>query len=651
MRKRAPTKNSVYKIGTYTLNQKFQGYRAREDKTIVGPATLVAPSRNVMTNPAGRVATVQGYSLDGPASAIIDSGILSSFDFVNFKGDVRNVRAGFLTSAGGNGKLQYRFSTGLGTLASPLVVTWIDLQTAMSSVRLSFTGDFWDTAALVKRLLWVDGSNNIYSWNGAVTTFASATVNTVTKQGTTTWAQEGFTQTGTRSIVINGVTATYTGGENTTILTGVSVDFSASTVGTTIHQSVVTTTLSSMTGILATFAPTVIGCGRRNQVYLGSSTSNNLYISNVNSFTNYSFTSPTRVVGEGALIPLDAPPTKFIPMEMRTDTNAYDLYISEGLSTWAVIRATLSNDLTKETLEHIRMKVAPLQGAFSEKFATKMKNHIMFVGNDKVANFFGFLSYQFLPSVTDFSYPIIDDMNSYDLTDGSIFYYKNYVLLSIPKSGIVRIYNMTDQTEQENSSFKGVEDVTKQPWYWEAPIGYPISNFYVVNGELYGHSYTTSESYKLFTTGSFNGQDIDANATFGYDDKGDRTESKASTELWVEGYIKQNTKLECTIVGDLDAFMTSQTVVVDGSNSAQVAYGSGGGSIGKNSLGSNPLGGSSTVGVSLPAWFHVAKTYPAVASYLEQISFATKGVDLEWQLVCYGTNSLITNEGNNSIND
>jgi hypothetical protein len=44
-----------------------------------------------------------------------------------------------------------------------------------------------------------------------------------------------------------------------------------------------------------------------------------------------------------------------------------------------------------------------------------------------------------------------------------------------------------------------MEDVTKQPWFWEAPVTYPISGFYVVNGELYGHSYTTSESYKLFT--------------------------------------------------------------------------------------------------------------------------------------------------------
>ncbi|WP_230682043.1 hypothetical protein, partial [Streptococcus pneumoniae] len=87
----------------------------------------------------------------------------------------------------------------------------------------------------------------------------------------------------------------------------------------------------------------------RNQVYLGTSNSNNLYISKVNSYTDYSFTAPTRVVGEGALIPLDAPPTGFLAQESQTSTDAYDMYISEGLSTWAVIRATLSSDLTKET--------------------------------------------------------------------------------------------------------------------------------------------------------------------------------------------------------------------------------------------------------------------------------------------------------------
>lgn len=642
-----PPKHTTYKKGQYSLISGFKGYRAREDQTTINPHYLVSPSQNVLINTSGRVAVVKGYTLDGATSATVDSGILSNFDFTNFKGDVRNLRAGFLTtSPGSDGKLQYRYVTGTST------VNWVDLKSSLTNVRLSYC-EYWDNTLLVKNVLWVDGTNNVFNWNGSVTTLSSATVNTVTKQDATkTWAQEGFAATGT--LVLGGVSAAYTGGSGTQVLTGVSVDFSnAGTypAGSIIHQAVTTTTLASMTGILATLAPTVIGCGRRNQVYVGSNKSNNLYISKVNSYVDYSFTSPTRVVGEGALIPLDAPPSKFIAQESQSSTDAYDMYISEGLSTWAVIRATLSSDLTKETLEHIRLKTGPLFGAKSERLATKMKNHIMYVDNAKTANFLGYLSYQFVPTIVDFSSTIVDDMNSYDYTDASLFYYRNYVYMAIPRSGIIRIYNMTDQSEEEFSGGKALEDVTKQPWFWESPVTFPLAGFYVVDGELYGHSYTTSESYKLFTGGSLNGQQIDANATFGYDDKGDRSQGEASTEIYVEGYIKQNTVLNCIIGGDLDAFRTSQTVTIDGDDNSIVAFGGGGNSLGDSSLGTQTLGGATTTvsSTALPAWFHVIKTYPSLPAYIEQCSFYTRGVDLQWELITFGTNAEFIPEGNNDI--
>lgn len=762
-----PAKDPTHKIGEYGLISKFPGYHAREDVTTLPLGSLITPSKNVVIKTSGRVALVAGYTLDGTGSTVIDSGILSNFDFTNFKGDVRNLRAGFLTNAGNDGKLQYRYVDATG------VVNWVSLKTALTNVRLSYTS-YWDTVNLVNDCLWVDGSNNVFSWNGAVTTFASGTTNkvislvgnsalltsygavtgtssfingynnasgtallayigltvlptngqtlvlninaaiqtitfvtvigstagnvligvdlpttitnllgllqnpatsnstqvafsganqiilgyitfasnnnTVTKQGTNTWAQEGFSATG--SITIAGTSYTYTGGGYSNTLFGISSDVSGSTLATIIHQTPVTTALSSMTGISATYSPTVIGNGRRNQVYLGAANASSVYISKVNDFTNYSFTTPVRVAGEGWLQTLDAPATAFVPLESRTDTNTYDMYISEGTNTWSIIEAIISSDLKSETLEHIRMKVAPFQAALSNKFVSKMKNHIIFIGHDNVANFLGYLSYQYVPETVDFSYPIIDDMNSYDFTDGAIYYYKNYIYIAIPKSGIIRIYNMTDQTKQTTSSIRGVEDVDVggQPWFWESPVGYPVSGFYVTPDKgLCGHSYATSESYQLFTGGDFNGQQIDANVTFSYDDAGDRTQSKGCDKLWVEGYIAQNTILTATVTGDLDAFANPQTVTVNGDDNTIVAYGGGGHSLGERPLGSSTLGGSNTIALSRPAWFHVAKTFTQVGFYIQSISFFTRGVDLAWELICYGTNNKITPEGNNDI--
>lgn len=642
-----PPKQALSKVGEYSLISKFLGYHAREDFTTLPAGTLVSPSQNVVIKTSGRVASVSGYTLDGPTSSVIDSGILSNFDFTNFKGDVRNLRAGFLTSAGNDGKLQYRYLDALGT------VNWVNLKTALTNIRLSYC-EYWDITALVKLCTWVDGSNNVFQWNGAVTTFASATSNTVTKQGTNTWGQEGFSATG--SIVIGGVTATYSGGAGTTTLTGVSVDFSASAVASIIHQSVITTPLASMTSILTTFGPTVIGCGKTNQIYLGASNSNSLYISKNNNFKDFSFSTP-RIAGEGALKVLQAPATKFIAQESNLGVDTYDMYISEGLSAWQVVRLTVqvtsASDGTQtgsEQLDLITLKTAPLQGALSERLVCKMKNNIVFVGNDKVANFLGYLSYQFVPAIIDFSFPIIDDQASYNFTDASVFYHKNYIYEAIPKAGLVRVYNMTDQTKQYMSFNRDFEDVTQQPWFWEAPITYPVSGFYVTPDKgLCMHSYTTSESYQAFTGLDFNGQDITANATFSYDDKGDRTQSKMSDEIWVEGYIQQNTVLNVGVTGDLDAEAVLQVVTIDGSDNSIVAYGSGAHSLGTTPLGAEPLGGANLNTVNRPAWFHVSKTLAQNTCYLEQLSFATKGVALAWELICFGTRSQFTLEGNNSI--
>jgi hypothetical protein len=640
------SKKANNKVGTYDLVRGPFPYHAREDNTTLGGNYLISPSKNVINNTANRLQVVGGYELDGGSSSVIDSGILSSFDFYPVKtSSVRNMRAGFLTSAGNDGKLQFRYVDANDT------VSWINLKTSLTTVRMCFAGEYWDNTEKLKLLLWVDGSNNVYEWNGAVTTVASATATTLTKQGTETWAQAGFYSTRDKTIVINGVTATYTGGEATTTLTGVSVDFSATPAGSEVHQASVTTALSSMTSISATFGPTVIGCGRQNQVYLGSSVSNDVYVSKVNDFTDYAFSSPVRTAGEGFILTLDDPAVKFIPQEVHGDQYSYDMWISMGKDRWSIVRSTLSADNADERLELIRLKSAPLQGAQSERLCSKMKNQIIFVGNDNVVNAMGYISYQYVPVMQDLSYTIIDDQNSYDMTDGSIFYYKNYIYEAIPRHGLIRIYNMTNQTEQNQpSSYTPTEQLdAKQPFFWEAPIGYPVTGFYIVDGEVYGHSYTTSESYKLFTGGSFNGQDIDANATLAYDDKGDRTQSKGSDEIWVEGYIKQNTVLNCTIKEDLNAFENSQTVTIDGTDNSIVSYGGGGNSLGDTALGKQTLGGSQSISPILPAWFHVAKTYPQNSYYLESISFYTKGIDLDWQLITWGTNAQFTAEGNNSI--
>ena len=63
--------------------------------------------------------------------------------------------------------LQYRYDNGT-------TISWNTLKSDMASGLMRFTGDYWDTTELLNKLLFVDGSTNLYDWSGAITTFASA---------------------------------------------------------------------------------------------------------------------------------------------------------------------------------------------------------------------------------------------------------------------------------------------------------------------------------------------------------------------------------------------------------------------------------------------------------------------------------------------
>ena len=244
-------------------NYKY-GYRNREDVTNLEPGVLIVGSQNVFTNVSSRVECRKGYRLDGATSSVA-SPIASSFDWQTRGNSEKHLRAGFLTSAGNDGKLQYRYVDSTGA------VTWRDLTTGLSTVSYNFA-TWWNTTESLREVLFVNGTSNIFRWNGAVTTLASATATTITKSGTDSWLDSGFYSAGNKSIVINGTTYTYTGGETTTTLTGVSGDPSAEPVGSVIHQAVVTTANSTMTGITSTFQNGLIAV-MNNQVFLGSLTS------------------------------------------------------------------------------------------------------------------------------------------------------------------------------------------------------------------------------------------------------------------------------------------------------------------------------------------------------------------------------------------
>lgn len=613
---------SAAKAHEITLVDSFKlGYRSREDITNLPPGVMVKGSQNALTNVSERIQIRKGYALDGAVSSI-NAPILSSFDWLTRGNGEVHLRAGFLTSAGNDGKLQYRYVDSNGA------VTWRDLTASLTTVGYNFT-TFWDTTENLRECLFVNGTSNIFKWNGAVTTFASATSNTLTKQGTDSWSDAGFyTVLSGRSITINGVTATYSGGESTTTLTGVSVDFSATAVGSIINQAVVTTANSSMTGITSTFTNGLISV-LNNQIFLGSLTSSVLWISKVNSFTDYSSSSP-RQSGEGASLILDGNLVALIPQENY-------MYVSAGLDLWYNVSFSLQTStvgISYEEVDALPLKTGNLQGAWSQAFTSHMKNNIIMVSNEVTIDMFGRIEDYFgTPQTKNISDSIKNDIDSYDFTDGSIAYHRFYIYVAVPKEELVLVYNLATSS-------------------WESPQTIPVSRFYIVDGELYGHSYLTSESYQLFTGYAdrvypgFAGFPIDFKAYFSYQNFGVRAYPKSANAFYIEGYINANTIITCRFVRELDGCQTMYSGTVNGLDAQIVCLSKDQGSLGKTSLGKQKLGGAGAVSVqNLPPKFRVIKTFTSVNFYEAQVQFEILGVDQRCEFLAFGTNATPATEG------
>lgn len=607
------------------------GYRNREDITNLPEGVLVVGSQNILANVSERLEVRKGYRMDG-AQSNTNASIVSSFDWNSKNNNEIHMRAGFLTSAANDGKLQFRYVTEAGT------ASWKDLLTSLTTVNYNFT-TFWDTTELLRLCLFVNGTSNIYEWNGSYGFVASITTNTIVMDQTI--ASLGFYLTRNRIVTINSIDYTYTGVSGST-LTGVSPDPTGNVVdGDVAVQKVVVTANSAFTAgnnkPPDTF-PNALISTLNNQVFLGSLTSSTFYMSAISSFVTYNFSS-NRLPGEGAGGTLDDNLVAFIPQEEN-------MYISCGKSFWYNTKLTQSTSyngtttITSETFEVKLLKTNPRQGAQSQGLVGKMKNNVIMITFEPTFDMLGRVD-QILgtPQTTDVSDPIKLDFDTYDFTGGHVFYWRNYLLVSVPLSGLILMYSL----------------ITKN---WESPQTIPVTRFYTVDGELYGHSFNSSESYEIFVgysdraTTTASGNQYLAVANFSYQNFGTRTVLKNQNEFYIEGYISPNTNLTCVINYDLDTNLTTTTFDLEGDDSQIISPSQVDNSLGKYPLGNQP-GGSANVSslTGLPSKFRVIKTFTRYDFYECQFSFSILGTDQRFELLAFGSNATISATTNSYITE
>lgn len=687
----------------------FRGYRAREDITMLPLGILVKGSKNVLTNTAQRISKRKGYKVDGQTNTTITQ-ITSAFDWTkllnndthmrsysdtlewryeNSSGTVlwKTLKSSFPSTnfnyttmfdtaelfnvalfVNGTSNI-YEWSGAYTTYASSTTNTitkqgtdtWTQAgfysQGNMTATTISFTnaspatlsdsaGGFTAAGFRAGQTITISGSTS----NNVTRVIAKVTDTTITVTGSLVTEAAGDTVTivSQRQIILNGTTYTYTGGENTTTLTGVTPNVVAGTAGDVIYQAIRTVQNSQMLGLPSAFKNDGIS-NLAEQIFIGCKTSSDIYISQLSNFCDYQYSSP-RQPGEGAKKTMTGYWRAFIVQDT-------DMYVSAGTDIWykteydqTTTTTTVSDTAVSVTYEQInllQLKTTAQQAALSQAVVTKIKNNIAYLSAAPIINTLGPVSDVFqTPQVTDISYPIINDMNKYDFTDAAAIYFKQYLYVSVPREELILVYNMTDGVSNKDGGYNH---------YWECPQTIPVGRFSIINDQLYGHGYLVPETYELFVgyrdraygdTGA-TGHPIPAEARFSYQNNGVRSYKKSMNAFYTEGYISPNTELTIGILYDIDGCAIDTNYTQYGNDLRTVCIPTNDNSLGKFSLGKQPLGLDLEQDDpdALPPKFRVIKTFPRVPYYEEQTYFSSEGMDEQWEIVAFGGNATPTTEG------
>lgn len=424
-----------------------------------------------------------------------------------------------------------------------------------------------------------------------------------------TWAEARAFASGTRKFTIDGIDYTYTGGEDTGTLTGVSASSgNPSSNGVTVGDLAIQTVRAYTPATLDDYAIDLVSAFQNHAVY-GSHSSRVVYVSKNNDFDDFTETTP-RAPGEGFEIVLDAPPTAIVPTSQA-------LYISAGRDYWYRITLALSADNAAEAIEVERLQTAAGQAALNQEAVIPLKKSIAFLSAEGVLEELATVEEVRTPSRLPLSHDIKDDLLAYDRTDAHAHYHLGVIYLTLPNESVTLAYDV-------------------EQGFWQPPQFLALSSTSVIAEVLCGHSSAGNESYTLFTGLTDNGAPINHVAAFGYDRFGLDLWAKTADEFAAELYLNAATILTDRVVYDYLGASGSKDFLIDGSDDRITFIPNDSISLGTNPLGVHPLG-SANAPIPAVAKVRVVNTTQALDFYERQRVFSSVGGYFE--ILGYGENA------------
>ena len=664
-----------------TISQ-FKSYINKPEITNTSPQFLVKGSKNVLIDFANRIISRNGYILYGAAMSANSTGIKGSYEW-----DTSTGRQIPLRSSGSTLEFYYNNN-------------WNTLKTGLATPYLEFA-KVWDNTEKIDILLYVIGDTNTYKWSGGISKVASSTATTLTKQGvllnkTTiafiagtsgtvapkitdnangfitagfsagdklyvtgsplnsriftigsvtagiitlimtdvltnegagatitvhtgepTWASSRFLLTGSQKISYLGIEYTYTGGATTDTLTGL-ISFPTVTAGDLVWQPIIT--LANPAAIPTSFKQDLIGV-QLNQLVLASTKSQEIYVSSAIDYTNFTLTSP-RAPSDPAKVTMDSFCTCIIPLDNQAQTTS-SLMFGGGTNEFFQFSYQLSQDNTNELVRMIKLKTASGSGVISKGAIGNIKNSVAYISHEPALDLLSNIETNNIP----LSDPIKNDFDTYDFTDSHVKYWKRAIYITIPHHGLVLIYDLMRKL-------------------WQPPQTIPVGRLSIIGDWLYGHSYVSNETYKLFVGTNDNGVFIPQIVRFAYNNGGRRDLMKVMSELWSDGYITPNAELIPKLYCGFEGINGKKSFSIMGGDKS-ITNPIGGSPLGDEPLGATPIGGDNLdIIAGLPGANATMIRFWQVdtvsfTDYTENfMEYTMNTLDGQFALVSYGTNQV-----------
>ncbi len=609
---------STAKNFDFAIISKWQGYNSANDKTNLAENVYVKGSQNVYKKLSGNLANRPGLKRVGAYNTTLSS---VSSEFV------------WNTSWGATLPLWITNST----LQVNISGTWYTLLSSLTKTRYVFD-KWWDATEQKDRVLFVNGSDNIFHWSGGNAVISSTTANTITKTGSTSWQQAGFSTTsGEKSILINGNTYTYTGGESTTTLTGVAGSPAGEANGSVVLQNVMTEATTPATGFNNDFIKVI-----NNQAYIGSYTSRVCYVSSNVDFDDFVVPTPT-IQGSPELLTLDSTLNGIA-------VKSGNACISIGTGEWCVIEfldITVGTTLERQTKVTVN-PTAKGSAAYAHEFIGNSGDNVIYLSKDQQLRTFGNFNDLFYNAYPSLSLEVAIELAAETFTGGGLKCIGEFTYITAPVSGKTYLYQVRQSVNANNTVV--VERLWHSPFTWNA------TRVDDINGTVVVFSNANPQYYQVWDTNQFHDDspnDVNSPLPYtcvlalAYKTLNRRQGLQSFDKMFSEGYIAPGSALNLTINYNYEGVTGQAIVPINSIARPAYVFSPSIGSLGDSSLGDKPLGDEinidDTNNLELPK-FKVINSLSVVNCFEYQPIYSSDTLDSQWEILANGTNAKVETE-------